>query len=222
MTYKTMNFNNLGYMIIYKITNLINNKCYVGQTIRELNIRVDEHTKKIRCRALNSAIKKYGFNNFKVEILETIEKLDDLNTREQFWIKELNTLSPNGYNLTSGGDNGRIMSEETKSLLSNFMKGKTGESHPSFGHKKNEKFKQERSNYMSNRVILIETRLKMSNAKKGNTNRRKKYEIIKDNIIIIFDSLKLASEFIGCTSPNLIHLMKKKNGIHKNYQIRKL
>lgn len=59
---------------------------------------------------LNRVIQKYGIENFRKEILEEIEYLKDLNLREIFWIQELNTKYPNGYNLTDGGDGGDTIS----------------------------------------------------------------------------------------------------------------
>jgi len=87
--------------VIYKITNLLNGKIYVGQTI---NFQHRIHCHKCSNRTgVDAAIKKYGWENFKIEVIEEcpIEKLDE---REIFWIFELNCKSPNGYNLTNGGD----------------------------------------------------------------------------------------------------------------------
>jgi group I intron endonuclease len=52
---------------------------------------------------LNRAIMKYGADNFKVSLLYKCSSQDEMNEKECFYIKELNTLSPNGYNLTTGG-----------------------------------------------------------------------------------------------------------------------
>lgn len=64
---------------------------------------------------LNNAIRKYGENNFTVELLLTC-RIDKLNEWEQFYIKHLNTMHPQGYNLTEGGSNGRqsIVTRERK------------------------------------------------------------------------------------------------------------
>ena len=102
----------MGY--IYKITNKMNNKIYIGQTNRTIEIRWKEH-----CRHLNKnmpicrAIKKYGKSNFLVEELEECpnNKLDE---REQYWIKYFDSFNKeNGYNATFGGqDNGFIMTNK--------------------------------------------------------------------------------------------------------------
>jgi group I intron endonuclease len=72
------------------------------------------------CRYLDSAIRKYGPDNFKVEVLIVCNK-SLLNMYETKFISLYNTLSPNGYNLTEGGES-RKWSEESKKLMSEKMK----------------------------------------------------------------------------------------------------
>lgn len=93
---------------IYKITNIINNKSYIGQSIN-IEKRIKEHFWKANCQKdisfnsiLHQAIRKYGENNFKWEVLEecSIENIDKL---EQDYIQKYNTISPNGYNILLGG-----------------------------------------------------------------------------------------------------------------------
>lgn len=93
---------------IYKIENLINGKVYIGQSIN-VEKRLHEHFYKSNCKkdvsyksALHSAIRKYGASNFSTEILCSCDysELDDL---EKFYIKKYNSISPNGYNILSGG-----------------------------------------------------------------------------------------------------------------------
>ena len=101
----------MGY--IYCITNLINNKRYVGKTSTSIEERFQEHcrdSKKERCekRPLYNAMNKYGIENFIVEELEQIEDETTLSEREIFWIKELETYGSKGYNATKGGD-GKIL-----------------------------------------------------------------------------------------------------------------
>lgn len=88
---------------IYKIINLKNNKIYVGQTTQGLTERFRQHKRASivgKEGILFSAFRKYGIENFKIEILEVCEKRDDLNVKEASWIKKLNSLAPNGYNIT--------------------------------------------------------------------------------------------------------------------------
>ena len=100
-------------MILYKITNLINGKKYIGQTIRNLSIRWKQHLRKEgNCYALHAAFKKYGNENFEIKILVKCNSIEELNHREEYYIKLLNTMSPNGYNLIGGG-NSKVNSAET-------------------------------------------------------------------------------------------------------------
>ena len=89
---------------IYVITNKTNNKKYVGQTSRDIFIRFHEHLYETKGNShLHNAIQKEGRANFKIEQLEEVP-IDELDARERFWIKELNTLNPEiGYNITVGG-----------------------------------------------------------------------------------------------------------------------
>lgn len=121
---------------IYKITNTVTNKCYIGQTrTHRLNHgkyrpfgylgRFKDHineansNKKNHCRYLNSSLLKYGIDNFKCEKL-LICSLDELDAYETYYIQEFNTKFPNGYNLTNGGQHTgytkgkKIVLDETK------------------------------------------------------------------------------------------------------------
>ncbi len=94
---------------IYCITNVINNKRYVGKTTTNIQERFREHccdSQKERCekRPLYDAMRKYGIENFIVECLEEIDDSKILSEREIFWINELQTYGSNGYNATKGGD----------------------------------------------------------------------------------------------------------------------
>lgn len=87
-------------MIIYKTINLLNGKVYVGKD--EKNNPNYYGSGKI----LKRSIVKYGLENFKKEILDECDNRNELNLKEKYWIKFLNTKN-NGYNLTDGGTGGR-------------------------------------------------------------------------------------------------------------------
>ncbi|HEY5235750.1 MAG TPA: GIY-YIG nuclease family protein, partial [Rhabdochlamydiaceae bacterium] len=90
---------------IYKLTNMVNGKLYVGQTDSTLEKRWSKHVRTAKLGspfALSRAIRKYGPEKFKSEIIETVE-IANLSNREIFWIKELNSKcfdSGHGYNMT--------------------------------------------------------------------------------------------------------------------------
>lgn len=92
---------------IYKITNLINGKSYIGKTLSTIDERWNEHCRAVRrkrCekRPLYSAMNKYGIDNFKIEQIEECND-DIVNEREVYWIEYFGTFK-NGYNATIGGD----------------------------------------------------------------------------------------------------------------------
>ena len=127
-------------MIIYKTTNLINGKFYIGKDANNRDYYLGSGS------ILNKAIKKYGKENFKKEILEKCNSLEELCEREIFWIKELDATNETiGYNIAKGGlggdtftndpnkeirreiikktSIGRKHSEQTKKLLSQLKTG---------------------------------------------------------------------------------------------------
>jgi len=106
------------YGSIYKITNTVNGKSYVGQTTTTVDIRFKSHARSKACRALAEAFKKYGKNSFKVECLAEAETREDLDHMERLLIEQHGTLSPGGYNLRTGGNGNGTFSAESKKLRS--------------------------------------------------------------------------------------------------------
>lgn len=90
---------------IYKITNKINGKSYIGQTT-DYQRRFREHRNKgygeEPNKPLYNAFDKYGVNNFDFEVIEDLT--ENYNEREKYWIQYYNTLLPNGYNVEPGGE----------------------------------------------------------------------------------------------------------------------
>jgi group I intron endonuclease len=112
-------------MVIYLVTNRLDGKQYIGQTIQSLKKRWAVHyAPKSECPYLHNAIQKYGKENFSVEEIATYSNLEDLNNAEEYYIQWYNTLAPNGYNISLGGANSGKMNEETKQKISIATKGK--------------------------------------------------------------------------------------------------
>ena len=108
---------------IYKIINQINDKIYIGKTSHlTLNERFQEHISDSlkshrEKRPLYDAFRKYGIENFSIELIEQVENDEIASERERYWIKELNTYigfnNSKGYNATLGGDGKRLYDYET-------------------------------------------------------------------------------------------------------------
>lgn len=92
-------------MNIYKITNKINGKCYVGLTKFTIEKRFSKHKtemKSDRVPKLYRSMRKYGFENFKIELIDTAKTIEELGEKEIYWIAKLETVK-NGYNILRGG-----------------------------------------------------------------------------------------------------------------------
>lgn len=112
------------YGVIYKITNIINGKVYIGQTSDiNPNKRIDVHFRKVKSTDLvYRAFLKYGKENLNIEILCSTDSLDNLNYLEQFFIQYYNSVVPNGYNIKLGGEQGGKCSDELKRKIGQLAK----------------------------------------------------------------------------------------------------
>jgi group I intron endonuclease len=115
---------------IYLIRNKTNQKSYIGQALKEVGgiIRqkwgaqgrwkshVTEALKggKDHCTYLNNAIRKYGEENFEVTVLCECADQEEMNQKEDEYIKQYNTMAPDGYNLREGGAKGKASEESRK------------------------------------------------------------------------------------------------------------
>ena len=95
---------------IYKISNTVTSKVYIGQTSNTIEYRFKEHLDKsnnsnVNHRPLYLAMNKYGKENFYIECLEVVSTKEEANKKEQFYIKQYDSFK-NGYNATIGGDCG--------------------------------------------------------------------------------------------------------------------
>jgi group I intron endonuclease len=152
-------------MWIYKTTNIVNNKIYIGQT-RFIN----ENYFGSGVLILN-AIEKYGKENFKKEIIDSAQSQEELDEKEKFWIKEFNSQDKNiGYNIADGGWNSFTMNDDIKKKISTTLKGKyVGDKAFRKGIPLSKEHKLAISIANKNKIVSEETRKKMSDARIGNS-----------------------------------------------------
>ncbi len=157
----------MKFGVVYKATNKVNDKVYIGQTLYPLNIRISQHKHEANRKYKNShfykAIRKYGIESFEWSILGEYA-IDKLNKAEIKMIERFDSFY-NGYNLTIGGDG---------------VKGLEGKNHPFYGrslpvktiNKIKETFKKNKTvvgknNPMYGKKHTKKTKIKMSKAKKS-------------------------------------------------------
>lgn len=115
--------------IIYKITNIINGKVYIGQTIQSFNRRIKSHRSHLKCHKhhnelLQRAYDKYGWDAFEFEIIERCD-FDNLDERERFWIDKYNATNHElGYNFESGGN---ALKKHNATTIKKFILSSRGE-----------------------------------------------------------------------------------------------
>lgn len=115
--------------VVYKITNVITDKSYIGWTSKNAEVRWDEHVKTAARnkdnRKFYNAIRKYGIDSWKTETLCETSTNEEAKLKEIFYIDLFESFIK-GYNSTKGGDgnNGIVMSEESNKARSNALKGK--------------------------------------------------------------------------------------------------
>lgn len=140
-------------MIIYKVTNIVNKKIYIGQTIHNLKKRKRQHENAHKYNnnhgIFDKAINKYGKENFLWEIIDTASSLDELNKKEEFYIKTYDSINIDiGYNLKYGGNN-HLLSENIRKKIGNAQKGEKNHMYGKTG----------KNNKCSKKVINITTNI---------------------------------------------------------------
>jgi group I intron endonuclease len=174
---------------IYKATNILNGKSYIGYTknfTKRKNIHKNSALRKNINFVFYQAIRKYGWDNFKWEVIyESWDQKHCLTIMEPYFIVEHNTFGENGYNMTRGGERGpdtikrKSLTEEQKKNISIGTKKNAlrGEDHPMYGSKGNEKFIQSSKTSMLGKKHSEETRKKQSEVRK---------EYLKNNKVGMF------------------------------------
>ena len=167
------NLENKSYGCIYKLTNLVNGKIYIGQStkIEDVSNRIYKGSGVI----IGKAIKKYGWDNFKSKIIDYADNQNELNEKEPRYIKEYNSLAPNGYNLMDGGRQGGKHHPTTKDKI---RAATTGDKNPMYGVQLSGE-----SNGMHGKTHTDEVKQKLSSIRKGTKLKREIVEKIRNKNI---------------------------------------
>ena len=201
-------------MIIYKYTNKLNGKIYIGQTVRTLEERLKEHMRKNKT-IIDKALNKYGIDNFEIEILCKCNDVNELNEKEIYYIKLYNSLIPNGYNQCYGGGNtmGYHHKDISKQKMSEHKKGKkTGVNNPFYGKTHSEETKKRFSEQRKGRKLSQEWRDNIGKS------QFKKVLCVENNTI--YESIKDCGEKLGIEPTHITRVCKGKGKTAKGYSFK--
>lgn len=205
------------YGIIYKIKNKLNNKVYIGQTIRPFYKRYKGNIYNTNNKHLKNSIKKYGVENFEiVEVYDVAFSKQELDIKECIYIDLFNSMNPKfGYNKRHGGAKGHH-SEEAKKKMSEANKG---ENHPNYGKELPQSTRDNISKAKMGHGVDEETRSKISETLKG--RYKGKNNPTSTPIVCLetgeeFDCQREACAKYGINPPNMsAHLKGRKKSVNK-------
>lgn len=211
-------------MVVYKTTNLINGKIYVGQDSKNNPEYLGSGV------IIKKAISKYGKQNFKKEILDVAKTKEELDNKEIFWINELHSKDIEiGYNIASGGGGclGCVASDERISRVKKEGIYK-GENNGNFKYliKKDELFNL----YITNNKTINEISKYYGCSKSVINNNIKKYNILKEKSnkynfnendlykYYMLDNLSYAAiaKIYGCSNKTIFKKIKKYGWLNLN------
>lgn len=236
-------------MQIYKITNKLNGKIYIGKDVKDNPNYFGSGL------LIKRAIVKYGIENFSKEILVECNSNEELNEKEKYWIKYYNSIRPIGYNISEGGDGGDTFTNhpnkeeysknksiaskklwENESYRNNMIKSRIGSkrteetkkkmSESSKNKPKSEEHKKSLSKAWEKRKIehphTKETLEKMSKSMLGK-NAKNTYELIdpNNNEYITGNLTQFAKEH-NLQSALLSKVVKGERKHHKGWKCKKL
>lgn len=148
-------------MIIYKIVNKINDKIYVGQTTKDIFKRLHAHS--MSDMVIGKAIRKYGIQSFDIFVIDAAEDKKTLNEKEKYWIKKLNSLSPNGYNISTGGTGGNLGEIVNKKISKHFKENGAN----FLGRTHSKESREKMSEKQKGHFVSLESNMKRSKTMKG-------------------------------------------------------
>lgn len=231
-------------MIVYKITNKINGKIYIGCTVVSLKRRWLQHLNhNIKKTHIANAIRKYGGDNFICEPIEELNSTEKMFEQEIYWISHYNSTDrAMGYNITPGGDRGPIMigknhpnfgkpnprwaalgKDRAGKKLDPLIVAKIKESRK--GHKRSEEYKKKMSDskktFYQRNPVSKETGLKIAYAKKG-VRSKKRTSILCLNNNKIYDGYKEAAIDLSITEGNIPQVVNGKRKHTKGFMFKKV
>jgi hypothetical protein len=170
-------------MQIYKITNLINSKIYIGKdTTSDSNYFGSG-------LLINRSFEKYGMENFIKEVIDETTDYDELSSKEIYWIEKYNSTDREiGYNISKGGDGGDVFSNhpnldliKEKISQGSHTKGKTYEE--AFGDERAKEYKEKLKKNIYKNILSVESKLKNQEKwQQYNNNFKERCNFIKDEI----------------------------------------
>lgn len=232
-------------MVVYKITNSCNGKIYIGATCAKIQRRFRQHlnlnNNKKRRTILSKAISKYGFENFKIEVIEECSSSKEMFEKEVFWIAFYNSMDIKvGYNMIPGGESGPIMRGKDhpnfgkKSTNPNWLtmnKGrKLSKEHNDSFQEANKKWARppEYKKKLSEALIRNQKAGKYDNIgskisaiKKGRTSKKRTLVICLNNNKV-YDSYGDAAQALGVSQGNIPQVVKGKYSHTKGFNFQKV
>lgn len=171
-------------MIIYKTTNIVNGKIYIGKDVK------DKPSYYGSGKILSLAIKKYGKKNFKKETIDTASNMNELSKKEIFWINHYSSTDRDiGYNICLGGEGGDTISNNpfyTKKKFTKEHKEKISKNHADVSGKNNPMFGKTHTPEVREILRLINTNRKVS--------KKTKRKMSKNNTGELNSNVKLSKE----------------------------
>lgn len=203
---------------VYKITNTITNKIYIGITNQGSGTRYRKHWYDARTGdpcPIHRSMAKYGEENFKLEIIDFADTYEELKEKEKYWIKYYDSNNrEKGYNLTEGGDGtfGRFHSEETKEKIRQKAIGRKAseETKKKMSEQRKGKFTERAKKHLLDIVDMGKRKVTVSFL---NENKEIINTVTYDSIIECSTNLKLHRGTITRAISNTNGYIKKINAI---------
>lgn len=222
---------------IYKITCLIDGRCYIGQSV-DINVRLKQHKSNLKNKRHNNKYLQglfnlYGINNFTFEIIETCT-IEELDARETYWINYYGGKdSKKNCNFESGGHALKTMSKELLARQSLSHKGQHSSPNTEFkkgivpwnkGKKIDPLIKEKYRQSHLGKKLTEETKKKLSEINKGRITGKYRYNSIpvcmydtKNNLIKEFECIRQATNFLGIKNEGHLRSYLDNGKIYHNY-----